>query len=293
MTDAFPPPPPSGPDIPVTEAELHAYADRQLTAERSAEVAAWLARRPDEAARVRGWEDQKRELRGLFDPVLDETVPAALGRRARGRTAWSRRPELAVAASIVLALAAGGAGWGLRGAHDGALLAAAQPAANDFAARAAIAHTVYTPELKRPVEVDGAHEDQLVTWLSKRMGATMKAPHLQALGYALEGGRLLPGDRGPVAQFMYRDEAGHRLTLYVSNEKTSALGAARGLANADLRAGEAPRVDTAFRFVSEGPVNVFWWMDGPFRYAITAAADRAALTQVSAEVYRQLEAQRP
>ena len=293
MTDALPPPPPSGADIPVTEAELHAYADRQLTAERSAEVAAWLARRPDEAARVRGWEDQKRGLRGLFDPVLDETVPAALQRRARGRAAWSRRPGLAAAASIVLALAAGGAGWGLRGAHDGAQLAAAQPAANDFAARAAIAHTVYTPELKRPVEVDGAHEDQLVTWLSKRMGAQMKAPHLQALGYALEGGRLLPGDRGPVAQFMYRDEAGHRLTLYVSNEKTSTPGAARGLANADLRAGETPHVDTAFRFVSEGPVNVFWWMDGPFRYAITAAADRAALTQVSAEVYRQLEAQRP
>ena len=170
-------------------------------------------------------------------------------------------------------------------------MTAKPPAAADFAARAAIAHAVYAPEAKRPVEVDGAHEDQLVTWLSKRMGAPMKAPHLQALGYELEGGRLLPGDRGPVAQFMYRDAAGHRLTLYVSNEKPAA--SSTGLANADLRAGEAPRVDTAFRFVAEGAVNVFWWMDGPFRYAITAAADRAALTQVSAEVYRQLEAQRP
>ncbi|MCK9686916.1 anti-sigma factor family protein [Scleromatobacter humisilvae] len=289
MTDAFPPPP-SGPDIPVTEAELHAYADRQLTAERSAEVAAWLARRPDEAARVRAWEYQKRELRGLFDPVLDEAVPATLRRRARGGAGW-RRAGLAAAAGLVLALAAGGTGWALRGAQDAAPLAAAQAAANDFAARAAIAHTVYTPEIKRPVEVDGAHEDQLVTWLSKRMGAPMKAPHLQSLGYELEGGRLLPGDRGPVAQFMYRDAAFHRLTLYVSNEKPSP--ATHGLANADLRAGDAPRVDTAFRFVSEGPVNVFWWMDGPFRYAITAAADRAALTQVSAEVYRQLEPQRP
>jgi anti-sigma factor RsiW len=289
MTDAFPPPPPSGPDLPVTEAELHAYADRQLTAERSAEVAAWLARRPDEAARVRAWEDQKRELRGLFDPVLDETVPPALQRHARGRAAWWRHPGLAAAASVALALAAGGAGWALRGAHDGTLLAAAPPPAPDFAARAAIAHVVYAPEVKRPVEVDGAHEDQLVTWLSRRMGAAMKAPHLQALGYQLEGGRLLPGDRGPVAQFMYRDAAGHRLTLYVSNEKP----AARPSTGADLRNGEVPHVDTAFRFASEGPVNVFWWVDGPFRYAITAAADRAALTQVSAEVYRQLEVQRP
>ena len=109
----------------------------------------------------------------------------------------------------------------------------------------------------------------------------MKAPHLQTLGYALEGGRLLPGERGPVAQFMYRDDSSHRLTLYVSNES---------LANSP---GGATRADTAFRFVSEGQVNVFYWMDGPFHYAITAAADRAALTQVSAEVYRQLEAARP
>ena len=290
MTDASPPPP-RGPDIPVTEAELHAWADRQLSAERRAEVAAWLARRPDEAARVRAWDDQKRQLRGLFDPVLDEDVPSGLRRGARRPAAWRRQPVLAAAASVLLALAAGGAGWVLRGAHDGALASAARPAADHFADQAAVAHAVYVPELKRPVEVDGAHEEQLVTWLSRRMGAPMKAPHLQSLGYALEGGRLLPGDRGPVAQFMYRDDAGRRLTVYVSNEKPAAATAGRS--SADLRAGDAPRTDTAFRFASEGPVNVFWWMDGPFRYAITAAADRAALTQVSAEVYRQLAPQGP
>jgi len=282
MTDAFPPPP----ELPVSEAELHAYADRQLTAERTAEVAAWLARRPDESARVRAWEDQKRELRGLFDPVLDEAVPPTLQGQARRRAPWRRRPAVAAAAAALLAIGAGAAGWSLRGARDGTALVAGAPQATEFAARAAIAHAVYTPEVRRPVEVDAAHEDQLVTWLSRRMGAPMKAPHLQALGYALEGGRLLPGDRGPVAQFMYRDDAGHRLTLYVSNEK--AAPAAGRVAGAEL-----PRVDPAFRFVSEGPLNVFYWVDGPFRYAITAAADRARLTQVSAEVYRQLEEPQP
>jgi len=291
MTSAAPPPPPSA--VPVTEAELHAYADRQLTPERATEVAAWLAHRPDEAARVRAWEDHKRELRALFDPVLDEAVPPTLQRAARRPAPWFGRPALAAAAALLLVLAAGGSGWALRGAHDAPLLAAA-PRASDFAARAAIAHTVYAPEVKRPVEVDGAHEEQLVTWLSKRLGAPMRAPHLQSLGYALEGGRLLPGERGPVAQFMYRDEAGHRLTLYVSNEKTAATPTAGpGLANADLRAGADGRADTAFRFASEGPVNVFWWVDGPFRYAITAPADRAALTLVSAEVYRQLAGAQP
>ena len=94
----------------MTEAELHAHADRQLTAERSAEVAAWLERRPDETARVRAWELQKRELRELFDPVLDETPPSSLQRRARRRAAWFGRPELAAAASVVLTLVAKGAG---------------------------------------------------------------------------------------------------------------------------------------------------------------------------------------
>jgi len=291
MSSAAPPPPPA--DVPVTEAELHAHADRQLTPERAAEVAAWLAHRPDEAARVHAWEEHRRELRALYDPVLDEAVPAALQRRARRPAPWFGRPALAAAAALPLVLAAGGGGWALRGAHDAPLLAAA-PRANDFPARAAIAHTVYAPEVKRPVEVDGAHEEQLVTWLSKRMGAAMKAPHLQSLGYALEGGRLLPGERGPVAQFMYRDEAGRRLTLYVSNEKASSpAGGAAPLANADLRGADGARTDTAFRFASEGPVNVFWWVDGPFRYAITAPADRAVLTQVSAEVYRQLAAAQP
>ena len=272
----------------MTEAELHAWADRQLTAERHAEVGAWLARRPEEAARVRDWQEQKRALRQLFDPVLNAPVPPALQRRARRRAPWFRRPELAAAAAVMLVLFAGGAGWGLRGARDDARLAVAPPSGDAFAARAAIAHAVYVPEVKRPVEVDGAHEDQLVTWLSRRMGAPMKAPHLQALGYALEGGRLLPGDRGPVAQFMYRDESGRRLTLYVSTEKP--VGAA---VHADSPGTEAPAVTTAFRFVSAGQVNVFYWMDGPFHYAITAAADKPALARVSAEVYRQLEEARP
>ena len=286
MTTPGPPPP----HLPVTEAELHGFADRQLTPERAAEVEAWLAHRPDEAARVRAWQAHKRELRALFDPVLDEAVPPALQHASRRPVPWFTRPAPAAAAALLLAVVAGGGGWALRGARDAPLLAAA-PRANDFPARAALAHTVYAPEVKRPVEVDAAHEDQLVTWLSRRMGATMKAPHLQAQGYALEGGRLLPGERGPVAQFMYRDEAGHRLTLYVSNEK--AVGAATGLSNADLRGAGDARPDTAFRFASEGAVNVFWWVDGPFRYAITAPADRAALTQVSAEVYRQLAAAQP
>jgi len=279
---------PNDPGVaPVREAELHAFIDGQLTSERQAELDLWLAQRPDEASRVEAYRSQKAALRALFDPVLDEPLPARLAAAARPRRQWHSLPA---AAGFVLALLGGVAGWAL---HAGltpapAALAAAPTSAtatataaaraSAFAQRAAIAHAVFSPEVRRPVEVDAAHEDQLVTWLSKRMGAPMKPPHLQSLGYALEGGRLLPGGQGPVAQFMYRDEAGQRLTLYVSNEVAelaSPAGAASG---------------TAFRFAREGQLNAFYWVEGRFGYALSAEADRNALAAVSEEVYRQLAA---
>ena len=275
----------NSPITPITEPELHALVDGQLTPERQREIEAALTGRPDEALRVAAYRTQKRELRTLFDPVLDEALPQRVLRAARPRTPWYLQR---LAAGVAIALVSGATGWGLHGGVSNLSPSTARapqgPAsitmasATGFAQRAAVAHAVYSPEQRRPVEVDAAHEDQLVAWLSKRMGAPMKAPHLQVVGYALEGGRLLPGGQGPVAQFMYRDESGSRLTLYVSNE-IGDPGAPTGANN-----------DTAFRFAREGKVNVFYWVDGPFGYAISADADRAALARVSGEVYRQLNA---
>ena len=197
-----------------------------------------------------------------------------------------------MAAGIAIAVISGAAGWGLRGrlgaGPDAGMVAQRTPSAitvasaTGFAQRAAIAHAVYRPDVRRAVEVSADHEDQLVAWLSRRMGAGMKPPHLQALGYALDGGRLLPGDKGPVAQFMYHDNAGAKLTLYVSNE-VSVVGAA---------AQSQKNQETAFRFAREGSVNVFYWVNGPFGYAISADADKAELARVSGEVYRQLDTPR-
>lgn len=273
------------PISPITEGDLHAWVDGHLAAERAREVEAYLAARPDEALRVDAWRSQKEGLLALFDPVVSEPVPPRLLRAARPRHPWYMQR---LAASIAIALTSGALGWGLRDASQERVAQLAQPGpaaewavqASAFAQRAAIAHAVYSPDQRRPVELDAAHEDQLVAWLSKRMRAPMKPPKLQALGYALEGGRLLPGGRGPVAQFMYRDDSGSRLTLYVSDEIVDPHASARPDA-------EAPK-DLAFRFAQNGPVNVFYWVDGSFGYALSALADRAELARVSAEVYRQL-----
>ena len=277
------------PNQPMTEAELHALVDGQLTPERQREIEAYLASRPDEAQRADIYRAQKRELRALFDPVLDEALPQRVLDAARPRTPWYLQR---IAAGVAIALISGAAGWGLRGGGSAespsTVLSQRGPAsitmaevatpATGFAQRAAVAHAVYSPDVRRPVEVSAEHEDQLVAWLSRRMGTPMQPPHLQALGYTLDGGRLLPGDQGPVAQFMYHDPAGAKLTLYVSREMGGTDPASKGGGNQD----------TAFRFAREGSVNVFYWVDGTFGYAISADADKAELARVSGEVYQQL-----
>jgi anti-sigma factor RsiW len=246
---------------PIAEDDLHAYVDGALPAERVAEVEAYLAEHPDDAERVAAYRAHLAALRREFDPVLDEPVPPELtARRRPGAALWLR----AAAAAALFALGAA-AGWQLRGLQEDE----GRGDGTVWARRAAIAHVTYSPEVRHPVEVSAAEEAHLVRWLSKRLGAPLKVPHLGALGYELVGGRLLPGDHGPVAQFMYQDARGRRLTLYV-------------------RVNPDEKQETAFRFAQEGGVRVFYWLDRKLGYALSGEVDKSELLQVATAVYRQI-----
>ena len=253
----------------ISEAQLHALADGVLPEEQRAAVDAHLCAHPQDAARVDAWREQNRQLRALFDPVLDQGIPPALLQAASppaANGAWQRH-AMQAAAAIVLVIAGGAGGWLLRG--DGGDMRAASPLA--LARSAAIAHAVYTPEVRHPVEVGVEQEAHLVQWLSKRLGTKLQPPALSPLGYHLIGGRLLPGDGdGPVAQFMYEEGGGKRLTLYVAKER-------------------AGRQETAFRYTQEKDLGVFYWIDGQMGYALSARLPKAELGKIADAVYAQLE----
>ncbi|WP_436553737.1 anti-sigma factor family protein [Janthinobacterium sp. LB3P118] len=258
----------------ISEAQLHAVADGVLPEEQRAAIDAHLRAHPEDAARVHAWREQNRQLRALFDPVLDEAVPPALRQAAAppaANYAWYR-PAMQAAAAVVLVLAGGMGGWLLRGdAGDGGDMRAASASPLALARSAAIAHAVYTPEVRHPVEVGVEQEAHLVQWLSKRLGSTLQPPVLSPLGYHLIGGRLLPGDGdGPVAQFMYEEGTGKRLTLYVARER-------------------AGRQETAFRYTREKDLGVFYWIDGQMGYALSARLPKAELGKIADAVYAQLE----
>lgn len=244
---------------PVAEADLHAYVDGALPATRVADVEAYLEAHPEDAARVAAYRQHLLGLRQMFGAVLHEPLPERLRPRVRGVPRWL---QFATAAGWLFAGGVGG--WYLhaftveRGAES-----------TGWARRAALAHVVYSPEVRHPVEVGADQEVHLVNWLSKRLGTRLKVPHLVSAGYALVGGRLLPGDRGPVAQFMYQDAKGQRLTLYV-------------------RTNPDEKRETAFRFTRENNIGVFYWLDQKLGYALSGEVEKEELLRVATAVYRQL-----
>ena len=130
------------------------------------------------------------------------------------------------------------------------------------------AYRTFVVETAHPVEVRAAEEDHLLQWLSNRLSRPIKPPDLTPFGFRLMGGRVLPASSGVAAQLMYDDDRGTRLTLYLRNGETG---------------------ETAYRFVREGNVSAFYWVDQGFGFALSATASRERLLPIVEAVYRQVD----
>jgi anti-sigma factor RsiW len=67
---------------------------------------------------------------------------------------------------------------------------------------------------------------------------------------------------------MYENAQGKRLSLLVRRE--------------------IPNTDTAFRFAQEGRSSVFYWVDGPFGYALVGDVNKDELAVLARLVYQQI-----
>jgi anti-sigma factor RsiW len=273
---------------PISEEEIHAYVDGALGEHRRAEVEHLLETDDAFARRVSDYFSLGNLLHERYDRVLGEPIPqrlmppepaAPVAHAARKRRfAAANWPQFAgLAAALVVGIGIGVGGMTSQPAREMLMSASGDSPARhvsaskeeSFARQSAIAYVTYAPMVTRPVEVGADQEQELVKWLSSRLGTDLHAPILTRAGFSLMGGRLLPGEEGPVAQFMYHDANGERITLNVSHRK--------------------PKSDvTAFRLYEDGSVKVFYWVDGDFGYAVSGAIDRKVLLDVSHDVYEQL-----
>lgn len=271
---------------------LSAWLDGELDSAATAEVDVWLRDHPEDAARVRLWAADRDALRARFEPLADEPVPEAWrslvtygGRTPAAAPAPRRGLPLAWAAGLLLA---GGVLGGLVGAGvvwsspelQVALQARgwARPSPLAWTHRAAVAHAVYAPEVRHPVEVNvaqgsateqRAQEEHLARWLSKRLDMPVKLFDLRAHGFELVGGRLLPDAAGPSAQLMYQNSGGQRVTVYLRRPEAGA--------------------DTAFRYQRDGELGLFYWTEDGFGCALVGNLPKERLLALAEAVYKQVE----
>ncbi|MEO8023299.1 anti-sigma factor [Polaromonas sp.] len=265
----------------LTHDELNALVDGQLTAGQRAAAMMRATGDPPGSVTLQAWQDQREALRSLHRELLDEPIPetlqATVQRNTRGRQVldpWWRWGGMA--AGVLLAFAVG---WTARGQFTNTASFAAghtARAGQAFAHQATLAHAVFAPEMRHPVEVSAAQQEHLVQWLSKRLGRPLKVPLLTTQGYELVGGRLLPGDASARAQFMFQNSAGVRVTLYL------------GALDSSPAAGKPASTETAFRYSTDGPVPAFYWTDQGFGYALSGAVAREELMRLAELVYQQL-----
>ncbi len=243
--------------------ELQAYVDGQLTPEEAAAIEARLAESPEDAAAVADYLEQNRLIRevadGLTPTVVDlrtADLQRRLARRLEGRRwrlpAWVRQ----AAAAVVLV----SAGWF---AHDQyAKIDASTPY---YVAEAAGAHRVFADDAFRPVEFTPDANDAVLEWAAVKFGHPVAIPTLESLGLDLVGSRLHGTAEGPIAQFIYEDAGGKRLSVIVAPHPP-----------------DVP--EYRFTMASFADTKVGYWSDARLDYAVVAETSAPQIEAVAAEI---------
>ncbi len=258
----------------ISDVELHAYVDGELTMARRAEVEAYLADSPDDAARAQEYRDLSLALHALGDEAAltrnpeIEALTATLERTIGRRRLTQRLMRMAAASAFIIA------GFGAFTTYSDRF-EAPEDRFVAFTQQATDAHLLFAGRLAEPKDVRMDEKSRVVSWLSQRLtGIPLQAPDLEPFGYQLTVERILPSRNGPAAQLMYEHGKDKRpITLFIGKNRDSG--------------------QTAFTYVQNSDVAVFYWQDGPFAYSLAGGLERQQLLELAEEVSAQLNSVPP
>ncbi|QJE72313.1 anti-sigma factor [Aerophototrophica crusticola] len=252
---------PPAPPRPVTEEELHAYADGLLARDRLPAVKAYLELNPAAAAEVATWREQNRALRLLFaagpaagaDPAWEAEAASLAG--PKGRSAKVKAALARVGGTRRLPAMAAGLALLVTGALAGSTLP--DNRTEDGVARFARA----------------AERVHLIT-TGRGNGATLAAltqgrgPDLRRLGWILEGIRPVRVGVEDAAQLIYGDGTGRRLSVLVGRPT-------------------GPR-EASVSYRRRGEQVMFTWLDDNLAYALVGELPRAEMLRLADAVHDRL-----
>ncbi|GJG94579.1 anti-sigma factor [Cupriavidus pauculus] len=229
-----------------TEPELHAYVDGELDETRRQQIDALIATHPDLARQVEQIRQDMQRLRASMEPPPAD-IPARLDpfriRRAQRDRA---RHRVAIAASLVMALAVGGmGGWQSRELafrHNYLPMADAMSAYRLFAVSD-------TPQM---VDVKASDARELQTWLNRHFVQPAPLPDFSAYGFRPVGGRLMSTEQGPAAMVLYQNPQMQAIVYYV-------------------RPSGGLRFQNGAR--TEGNLMAQYWRNGRYLYAVVSPTD--------------------
>ncbi|WP_204623432.1 anti-sigma factor family protein [Crenalkalicoccus roseus] len=255
---------------PIGEDDLQAFVDERLDAARLALVRRYLEEHPEAAARVRAFATQRDALRTALAPKASAPIPARLrlahiraGLRARR---WQRLRHMA--AALLLLLVGGAAGWLAHGQIEGG----APPPAAPPMAEAAEAHRIFAAETRALAMLAATVPEALEGWLAERLGTPVVVPDLLDAGFRPLTAHLMPSAWGTAAMVVYeRLTDGTRLSFYMRPAPDTPA--------AKLKCADHP-----------GGRLTYYWFDGRFGYAVTAAMPRERLRGIAFLAEREVRA---
>ena len=249
----------------ISEDDLHAYVDHLLEDDRIPVVERHLRENPESAAQVAAYSAQRDALRAAFATEALEPVPSHLNPYLIRQRLTSRRNAWRAAAAVVLAFGIGGSGgWFLHGR-----LASSNSVITVLVAEAVANHVVYTTDRRRPTELGAEQRDDMARWVSNRLNRPIAPPDLALAGYHYMGGRLAATSHGPAGMFMYQNEQGVRLTVFV-----------RPVTNGGTR---------PLEIIGAGPLEGGAWIAKGLGYTVVAPLPAGELEQLATRVQHLVE----